>query len=291
MSKFTLNDLGNLTGIKADTIRIWERRYNILSPNRTPTNRRWYNDDDLKKLINISVLYHNGIKISKIAGMSESEIETKTASVSEDSKTSDDIISTIVAAMNAFDEAAVSELILRSVINRGFEKTFSELLFPLLNKVGIMWQTGTLDLSTEHFITALLRNRLIYAAEALPPGWKAGGKKVLMYLPEGEYHELGLLYYSYVIKKKGHRVLYLGQSTPFDSVIHTSATWNPEIIITGIQTELHTSDPEEYLRKLSAVPGKQKIYAGGGLASHAGKLKLRNVWPLRSEDDLEWLIP
>lgn len=291
MSKFTLIDLGNLTGIKADTIRIWERRYNILSPNRTPTNRRWYNDDDLKKLINISVLYHKGIKISKIAGMSESEIETNAGSVSEDSRTSDDIISTIVVAMNAFDEAAVNELLLRSVINRGFEKTFSEVLFPMLHKVGIMWQTGSSDPSVEHFITALLRSRLISASDALPPFWRSVGKRVLMYLPEGEYHELGLLFYSYVMKKKGHMVIYLGQSTPYDSVVHTSAVWKPEIIITGIQTELHTSDPEEYLRKLSAALGIQKIYAGGGLASYAEKLKLRNVWPLRSEDDLEWLNP
>ena len=288
MSKFTLNDLQNLTGIKADTIRIWERRYSLLSPKRTPTNRRWYDDNDLKKLICISVLYRNGVKISGIAKMSDNEIGENASAVSEGSKSSVNTISTLVIAMNTLDEVAVNDVIMRSVINRGVEKTFTEVLFPFLHKVGIMWHTGSLDLSTEHFITALFRHRLISATDTIPPSDQTGRKKVLMFLPEGEYHELGLLFYSYVIRKKGHKVLYLGQSTPLDSAIHAAAAWNPDIIVTGIQSELNTSDPEEYLRKLSVASGKQKIYAGGDLASHAEKLKLHNTYPLRSEDDLDW---
>jgi DNA-binding transcriptional MerR regulator len=291
MSRFTLNDLGNLTGIKPDTIRIWERRYSLLSPNRTTTNRRWYDDHDLKKLICISVLYRKGVKISKIAKMSDSQINENASTVSEGSKESCDTVSSLVIAMNTLDEAVVNDVIMRSVISRGFEKTFTEVLFPFLQKVGLMWHTGSLDLFTEHFISSLIRHRIISAADTLPPSGRPGGKMVLMFLPEGEYHELGLLFYSYIIRKKGHRVLYLGQSTPYDSVIQAAAVWNPDIVVTGIQSELRTSDPAGYLRKLSAAAGKQKIYAGGGLASHAEKLKLSNVWPLRSEDDLEWLIP
>jgi MerR family transcriptional regulator, light-induced transcriptional regulator len=289
MSKFTLSDLENLTGINSDTIRIWERRYSILSPNRTLTNRKWYNDDDLKKLINISVLYHNGVKISKIAMMTGTEIRERASSVSEGSKTTGDIINSLFIAMNSLDEHAVNEMIMKSVISRGFEKTFTEVLFPFLHKVGIMWHTGAITPSTEHFFSAILRSRLINAIDSLPAGIYSNGKKVVMFLPEGEFHELGLLFYSYIIQKKGHMVLYLGQSTPLDSLEATISNWNPDIIITGIQSGLFTTDPEEYLRKLSAMPGKQKVYAGGGLAFHANQLKLKNVKPLRSDKDLEFL--
>ncbi len=290
MSKFTLNDLESLTGIKADTIRIWERRYNIISPNRTTTNRRWYDDEDLKKLINISVLYQNGIKISKIAAMNDQEIFEKASSVSEGSKTSGDLISSLMIAMNSLDEKAVNEIILRCVITRGFEATFTELIFPFLKKVGIMWHTGAIDITTEHFITSIFRQRLISAVDAVPPAGSNHGRSVLMFMPEGEFHELGLLFYYYLIKKRGHRVLYMGQATPFDSVISACTKWNPDIIITGLHTELNTSQPEEYLRKLSAVSGIQKIYAGGLFANHADKMNLPSIKALRSEKDLDFLI-
>ena len=289
MSRFKLHDLESLTGIKSDTIRMWERRYNILSPNRTPTNRRWYDDDDLRKLINISVIYHNGIKISKIAAMEDNEIMETSSLLSEGSKTQEDIISSLVLAMNSFDENAVNETIMRCVINTGFEKTFTEVLFPFLQKVGVMWHTGAIDITTEHFITSLFRQRLISAADSLPSTTSIHGKRVLMFLPEGEFHELALLFYFYVIRKRGHRVLYLGQATPFDSMISACAKWSPDIVITGLRTELNISDPEEYLKMLSAVLGRQKIYAGGVLANYADKLNRHNVMALRSETDLDFL--
>ena len=286
MSRFTLNDLESLTGIKTDTIRIWERRYNILSPNRTHTNRRWYDDDDLSKLINVSLLNHNGIKISKLAMMSDSEINDRAAALSENTKTSDNIISSLVIAMNGYNESAVNELIIRSIIIRGFEKTFTDVLFPLLHKVGIMWHTRAIDPSTEHFITMICRQKLIAASDALSAVKTGKSSKILMYLPEGEFHELGLLYFSYIVRKKGHEVLYLGQATPYDSVIEACAAWSPDIVITGIQTELNVAKPAEYLKKLSAALGRQTIFAGGGLAKYAGILKLKNVKALNSEEDL-----
>jgi DNA-binding transcriptional MerR regulator len=289
MSRFTLNDLEHLTGIKTDTLRIWERRYNILSPNRTPTNRRWYEDDDLKKLINISLLHNNGVKISLIAAMSDVEIAERASSVSESLKTSDNIISSLAVAVNNLDENSVNEIILRSFVLRGFEKTYTEVLFPFIRKVGVMWHTGAMEPHTEHFISAILRQRLIAATDAIPQATHVKSKKVMMYLPEGEFHELGLLYFNYILKKRGHRILYLGQATPLDSVKQSAAAWKPDIIITGLQTELNISDPEGYLRSLSAVHGKPVIYVGGALAPHAEKINLINIKPLWSEADLVFL--
>jgi DNA-binding transcriptional MerR regulator len=287
MSKFTLNDLESLTGIKSDTIRMWERRYNILSPNRTPTNRRWYDDDELKKLINISVIYHNGTKISKIAAMDDEEILERASSFSEGSKTLDSIISSMIIAITQFDENAVNELILKSIISRGFEKTFTEVLFPCLHKVGMMWHTGAIDVSTEHFITAIFRQRLIAAIDGLPHIGYYHNKRVMMFLPEGEFHELGLLFYCYVFRKKGYRTLYLGQSVPLETLRTAIDKWNPEILVTGTETELNIRNPGEYLRGLSGGNNKIKILAGGRLAEHAEILKIRNVFPIRNEKDIE----
>jgi len=289
MSRFTLKDLESLTGINSDTIRIWERRYNILNPKLTVTGRKWYEDDDLKKLINISILNNKRIKISRIAKMSNKEIADYSTSLSELSKNSGNMISSLVIAMNSLDENSVNELIMKSVISRGFEGTFTKVLFPFLRKVGVMWYTGAINPATEHFVTGVFRQRISAAIDSLPPVNDINAKRILMFLPEGEFHELTLLFFSYVLKKKGHRILYLGQSTPFDSIIQAVALWKPEVVITGIHTELNLPDPGEYLRKLSENLKKQKIYAGGGLADYADKLKFRNVKALRSENDPEFL--
>jgi MerR family transcriptional regulator, light-induced transcriptional regulator len=286
MGRFTLNDLENITGIKADTIRIWERRYKILSPNRTSTNRRWYDDDDLAKLINISVLNQNGIKISKIASMSDSEINDTVSSFSEEKQGEGTHFTSLVNAINTFDENAINNIILKSVIKLGFEETFTKVLFPFLHKVGVMWHTGSLNPATEHFISCILRRQLITASDALPYSDTVHSKKCLLFLPEGEFHELGLLFYSFILQKRGNKVLYLGQSTPFDSVVKAVADWSPDLIITGILSELNMDNPAGYLKQLSSATKGTKILVSGMLSGIALELKLPDILPLVSEEDL-----
>lgn len=289
MSRFTLNDLENLTGIRTDTIRIWERRYNILHPNRTATNRRWYDDNDLKKLINISILYKKGVKISRIAEMSSDEIARRAGSVSELSGNSSDLINSLTLALNDLDEALLNDLILKSVVNTGFEKTFTEVLFPFLKKLGILWHTGAIDPAFEHFVTALIRQKLIAASDSITGKRENPGRKVLMFLPEGEFHELGLLFYAYLLQKKNFRVLYLGQSLPFESLESISGKWNPEILVTGAQSDMAIGSPEKYLEKLGEKFKDKLILAGGILSECAGQLKKENLIPLNNETDLEAL--
>jgi len=287
MTHYTLYELEKLTGILAATIRVWERRYNIIKPKRTDTNRRWYDDDDLRRLINISIIYHSGIKISKIAKYSESELEEKAEFLTRDSFISDTNIKSLIVAMLSFNGNAVNEILLRSIINSGFEETFSSVVFPFLRRVGIMWHTGSASTGAEHFITNIFRGRLISAIDSLQPASDPKSKRVIMFLPENELHEMGLLFYSYLIRKMGHMVLYLGQTTPFSALTEVSEKWHSDILVTGILSDLSISEPEEYLKNLSSTFKSQKILVSGSLADEPVIEKYNNIYPIRSVSDLK----
>ena len=287
MGHYTLYELEKLTGILAATIRVWERRYNIIKPQRTDTNRRRYDDDDLRRLINISIIYRSGIKISKIAKYSESELEEKAEFLTSDSVGSDSNINSLIVAMLSFNASAVNEILLRSIINSGFEETFSNVVFPFLKRVGIMWHTGTLNTGAEHFVTNILRGRLISAIDSLPPANDPKSKRVIMFLPDNELHELGLLFYSYLIRRLGHEVLYLGQTTPFFALIETNEKWHSDFLVTGTLSNLSIAEPEEYLNNLSTTFLSQKILVCGSLADEHVISKFKNIFPVRSASDLK----
>jgi DNA-binding transcriptional MerR regulator len=286
MARYTLNDLESLTGIKADTIRIWELRYKILQPHRTATNRRWYTDDDLEKLLNIITLYRTGMKVSRIAALSDDDLAIRAASVAVDNKAYDEIMGRMIIAMNNLDENGINEIINKSVIDQGLEATFTGLVFPFLHKVGVMWHTGSIDPGTEHFITTIFRNKLITAVSGISLKPVPGKRKFMFFLPEGEWHELGLLFYAWIVRIKGHEILYLGQSTPLESVISAAGAWKPDVVITGALTKLPLDNPASYLRKLRSELGKTDILAAGVLAAEAEKLKLAGLYALNSPEDL-----
>ena len=287
MRHYTLYELEKMTGILAATIRVWERRYNIIQPKRTGTNRRWYDDDDLRRLINISIIYQSGIKISKIAKYSGSDLEEKVELLTRDSVISDNHIKSLIVAMLSFNGNAVNEILLRSIINIGFEETFSSVVFPFLRRIGIMWHTGSADTGAEHFITNILRGKLISAIDSLPPANDYKRKRVIMFLPDNEMHEMGLLFYTYLIRKLGHEVLSLGQATPFSALTEASEKWHSDILVTGTLSELSVFEPEEYLNKLSTTFKSKKILVSGSLADKPVIEKYKNIYPIRSVSDLK----
>jgi len=303
MEQYTLNDLERLTGIRSDTIRMWELRHGIISPNRTATNRRWYTGDDLRRLINISILNRTGVKISTIARMTPEKLTEKTAAVANAGIDTDILSDSLVIAMTKLDEEAVNEILLRSVISKGFEKTFSSLVFPFLHKVGVLWHTGSVNIGAEHFISNIFRRKLISAFDNFSPVITPESKRIIMFLPENEYHELGLLYYAFIVRNLGHKVLYLGQATPINAVIEVCETWNPEIIITGAHSGLSLQDTDEFILRLSQSfsmeerpktedrrPKTKKVLLAGFLADIAEKKKIPGFFPCRTENDLKKLI-
>jgi MerR family transcriptional regulator, light-induced transcriptional regulator len=290
MEQYSLNDLERLTGIRSDTIRMWELRHGITTPKRTTTNRRWYTGDDLRRLINISILNKNGIKISVIARMTPEVLAEKAAAVASLGTGIDILSDSLIIAMTKLDEAAVNEILLRSVISKGFEKTFSSLVFPFLHKVGVLWHTGSVNIGFEHFISNIFRRKLISAFDNLSPIITEKSKRIIMFLPENEYHELGLLYYAFIIRNLGHVVLYLGQATPTNAVIEVSETWNPEIIITGSLSGLSVKDTDEFILKLSHSFSDKKVLFAGSLADIAENKKIPGFFACRTENELRMLI-
>ncbi len=287
MGHYSLSELEKLTGILAATLRVWERRYHLLKAHRTKTNRRWYDDDDLRHLLNISILYRSGIKISQIAALSQSEIEQKASVLTKDFENYNTGIDSMIMAMISFNKHAVNEILLKSIINNGFEATFTGLVFPFLRRVGILWQTGFVNTGAEHFISNIFRSRLIFAIDSLIVSDSRGKQRVIMYLPDNELHELSLLFYAYLINMMGYEVIYLGQTTPIESVIDVNEKWQSDILVTGTVSAMSLTSPREYLKDLSTTFSKQKILVGGFLADEADKSNYPNVFSLRSPDDLK----
>jgi DNA-binding transcriptional MerR regulator len=287
MEQYSIHDLDKLSGIKAHTIRVWERRFKIVTPHRTGTNRRRYGDDELRRIINISILKRNGFKISEIAKFSTSEIEEKVSFLSKDVFNPDTQIDSLVVAMVDHNEKAVNDVLIRSMMNRGMEETMDSIVFPFLKRIGIMWQTGSADVGSEHFITSIFRQKLISAIDTLSPVLKPKRKKILLFLPENELHEIGLLFCNYVIKKMGHESLYLGQSTPLFAVTEVLSKWKADIIITGLMSGFPGLKSDEYLSNLLKSFPKQKILVAGDFAKSAVNMKDSRLIPLQTLDDLK----
>ncbi len=287
MENYTIKDLENLSGIKAHTIRVWERRYAILQQHRTATNRRRYGDEELRRIINISILHRIGFKISLIAKLSDSEIKEKVSSLSKEISQSGIPLNSLTVAMIDHNETAVNELLIRFIINRGIEAAFTDIVFPFLNRIGLKWQTGSADIGSEHFITNIFRQKIISSIDNLSSPLKPGNKRIILFLPENELHELGLLFYCFILKKMGHETLYLGQSNPLFSVVKINNQWKADLIVTGLMSGLPNIQPDEYVNQLCKSFPDQKVLVSGILAEIADKMKHPNIFPIRSVDDLK----
>lgn len=261
MSSYSIKDLEQLSGIKAHTLRIWEQRYNLLSPKRTDTNIRFYDDQDLKLILNVALLNDNGVKISKIASMDSTEIREEVMKLTERSLTHDDQIHALTICMIEMDEDRFDKILSTNIIKLGFEQTMMNIIYPFMSKIGVLWQTGAINPAQEHFISNLVRQKLIVAIDGQIA--KGGGKKFLLFLPEGELHETSMLFASYLIKNKGHKVIYLGQSTPYEDLLSVYNLHQPEYLLTVITTSPSSDYVQEYLNSLSKrFPGAQILVTG-----------------------------
>lgn len=261
MGQYSIKELEQLSGIKAHTIRIWEKRHKIIEPSRTATNIRYYSDLDLKKIINVSLLNTYGIKISKIADMSLEDVNKKVLEISEFQNDKGVHIDQMVIAMIDMEEELFEKILNNLILRFGFEKTITEIIYPFLEKIGILWQTQNITPAHEHFISNLIRQKIIVAIDGLPIPPKTSGK-ILLFLPEGEMHELGLLFYHFLIRKSGYRTYYLGQNVPHEDLISVYKVHQPDFMLTSITSAL-AIPIEKYLEQLANDFGETKILASG----------------------------
>lgn len=216
---FSIRDLENLSGIKAHTIRIWEKRYNLLHPERTDTNIRTYSTSSLQKLLNIALLYNNGYKISKIAKIPEKDIPEKVNEIHRNTNGENQIINTIKLAMLNYDQAQFLRTYDTLLSKKSFREVFHSIFIPLLTELGLLWQTDTITPAQEHFITGLIKQKIITNTEKIQTIDPVRKDRVfVLFLPENEIHDIGLLYINYELVSKGFRTIYLGPTVPLQNL-------------------------------------------------------------------------
>jgi len=260
--KYSIKDLERISGIKAHTIRIWEQRHKILNPARSETNIRQYSCEDLKKIITLGSLNARGVKISKLAKLNEKELALEVLKHSRNPEDVEFQIEKLVASMIDFDSRAFDNILQTNIENMGFDGAFERLIYPFFDRIGVLWQLGTIDPSQEHLISNLIRQRLIIETDKLMPGSK--NEKILCsFLPEGEYHELGLLYYSYLAVKEGFELSYYGQSTPYSSIKTAIENKNPDLALFAFVQSVEQPKLQEYIHTvITDFPGLQICVSG-----------------------------
>lgn len=270
MNVYSIKDLENFSGIKAHTIRIWEQRYHLLSPVRTETGIRTYSDIDLKRILNIATLQNKGgIKISKIAELTESEISEKILQLSGGELDYPEHIQAITVAMMDLDEYRFQVLAKTITDAYGFENFMLKVIYPFLTRLGTLWLSGSVGPAQEHFITHLIRQKIIAAIDSQMAKPKPDAKKFLLYLPEGELHEIGLLFASYLIRARQHSAVYLGQSLPFDELCLAYEIHQPDYVFSVFTTEPSQDILPAYVADLDKMLPDAKIMLTGYNVLHS----------------------
>ena len=261
MAEYKIKDLENLTGIKSHTIRIWEKRYSILSPDRTDTKIRTYSDNELTHLLTVSMLNRNGIKISKIAQLKQEDMNKLLWDIKVN-KEPEYSMDKLILALVSLDEELFKGTMNGLIDKYGLEKTFVNHLIPFLDRIGIMWLIGTINPSQEHFMSNLIRQKIISEIDKQPIP-KEDSKSILMYLPEHEWHEISLLFYQFLLRAKGVHTSYLGQSLPYPSLLESIEKLKPHAILSSWLTAVDKKFVVNYFKQLNKDLPDMKVFAGG----------------------------
>lgn len=266
MIRFSIKDLENFTEIKAHTIRIWEQRYNLFSPERNENNIRFYSQEDLKKILNINLLYTNGLKISKIAQLSSLEIEQEAEKIIlKDSGTGSKEMDDLLLSISALDSEAIRGHLRKFDEEFDARGLYSKVIVPLLIKMGELWHTNALSISHEHLFSNLLREYYIVKINEVKPV-KSIDRTALLFLPEHEEHELNLLYFHYLLKEAGYHCIYLGKNVPLKDLLSAIQQSQPDMLVTNLITRIPLSDITNYFNELLSKSDKIKIKAAGSFS-------------------------
>ncbi|MER0440749.1 MerR family transcriptional regulator [Emticicia sp. W12TSBA100-4] len=263
MSNYSIKDLEQLSGIKAHTLRIWEQRYNIINPKRTDTNIRTYDDNDLKLVLNIALLKDHDYKISEIAKLSLEELSKEVLAISDKQLNYPDQIHALTIAMIDIDEERFEKIMSTNILQFGFENTMINIIYPFLSRIGTLWVTGSIGPAQEHFITNLIRQKIIVAIDGQIIKPNADSKKYILYTPEGEFHEIPLLFANFILRARHNKVIYLGQSMPFSELEFICQHHKPDCLFTVITSTPGQDEIQQYVDKLGDTFPDVKILLTG----------------------------
>lgn len=280
MHIFTIRDIENLTGIKAHTLRIWEQRYNLMVPERKTGNHRLYSNEDLKHLLKIATLYHNGHKISKIAALSAGQINQFTLDTLVIKDPFQLYVNQLLESAIDFDEERLEKVIHTCLLHYSFDKTIFKVLFPFLQKVGLLWTTGHVVPAMEHFASSLIMQKIVAAINGLERP-EEDSPIIILFTPESERHEMSVLMMQYLLKRNGVKTVMLGQQVSLDVLSDYCKHRPADYLYTHIITHLQKQEPEEYLAELSSRFLNKKIVVSGAVMQNLQRNFL-NVRVLKS---------
>ena len=263
MGQYSIKDIETLSGIKAHTLRIWEQRYDFLSPHRTDTNIRYYTDEQLKAILNIALLNKNGYKISKIAEMDNDQIRNVILNLSDRNDGHDALLDSLIHSMIDFDEVRFEKTLNTAIIRMGFAQTFENLLLPFLERTGLLWSTGVIKPVQEHFMSNLIKRKLAVAIDNQCITRDVHTKKFVLFLPEGEWHELMLLFTDFLLRLNNHEVIYLGASVPLDDIYSLGSLFKPDHLVTFCTSPLQNGTLQDFVDNLSRSYPHLSILLGG----------------------------
>ena len=283
MTHYSIKDLEYLSGIKAHTIRIWEKRYQLLEPERSDTNIRFYSNEDLRRILNVALLVKSGYKISQVALFDQAKLQTEVLRQNKALRNPEKNIDQLLLHTVNMDTLGFEQLLNKIIQENGFSKTIENIIFPFLERIGILWQAGSIFIAHEHFVSNLIRNHLVI--ETAKFNNQLSEKSMLFFLHEPEMHELGLLYANYLAAENGFTSIYLGQSVPFVDLSNLLMNTQFDFICTTFINAIEKTELEQYLANLSMAFSKNKILvAGRQMAIHKPKLP-HNVVVIKSNSD------
>lgn len=285
MNAFTIRDLENLSGIKAHTIRIWEKRYNFLKPKRSGTNIRYYTSDELKTLLNYALLNKNGYKISAIADMSPEMIGEIVLSLNSFQARHERLINSMLHAMVELDSELFEKVVNDYIAENGIADSVRFLLFPFLQRVGILWLTDHVRVAQEHLVSNIIRQKLIKGIEDIDINYPTANT-VVLFLPDGEYHELGLLYVHYLLKTKGINTIYLGADVPVAELEYVCKLKRPRYLYTHLTSLPARFNFEKYLSVVSNHIGNSLLMISGNITNQYRKKVPGGITFLKSLDEV-----
>jgi DNA-binding transcriptional MerR regulator len=279
MAEYKIKDLVTLTGIKAHTLRMWEKRYDLLSPGRTKTKIRSYTDEDLVKLLNVSILYESGLKISKIAEYSEIDLRVKVKGIYDKDQSFNAVVSLMVQSMVDIDCDTFDRVLTNTIQKEGLEMVYKNYLVSFLNRIGVLWVVGTVNPVQEHFVSSIIRQKIIVETDKLPNIDKRRFDAVL-FTPEGEHHEISLLFYNYLLKKRNFRTLYLGTNLPVLDLKNNLPSTNPKNLVLSMVANMSEEFYNDYLTKL-VNEVNLPIFIGGGMVDAYGLPNSEIIFPIQ----------
>ena len=294
MIKYSIADLENITGVKAHTIRIWEKRYNLIRPFRTSTNIRYYDNDQMKKLVNVASLMRSGMKISKVSLLNAEQLRDEISKrLGDTSETESGVYETyagqLITAGLEFDETTFDKVFSNALRRYGMQACYEKILIPLMNRVGMFWCTNHMNPAQEHFVSNLVKQKLHAAIDSLPPA-TSSQKPCLLYLPQNEDHEIGLLMAKYILRKEGRNVIYLGQRVPLENLKSTVEQTRPSQLLFFIIQMHPVEQLQQYLDLISKEFRELQIFISG-FPYILSKLDIpSNILWIQSPQDFEKML-